>query len=78
MTIKAVSKAEFKARALELFRHVESTGERVIVTDRGRPAVEIRRYRDETSEPLDALRGSVLQFDRPLEPLEQEDWEALE
>jgi PHD/YefM family antitoxin component YafN of YafNO toxin-antitoxin module len=39
-----VSKSEFRARALELLRQVETTGDRVVITDRGAPKVEVRRY----------------------------------
>jgi antitoxin (DNA-binding transcriptional repressor) of toxin-antitoxin stability system len=40
-----ISKSEFKAKALEVLRSVEDTGQSVIVTDRGIPKVEVRRYR---------------------------------
>ena len=39
-----VSKSQFKAPALEFFRQVETTGESLIVTDRGQPKLEIRPY----------------------------------
>lgn len=38
-----VSKSKFKAKALELFRQVESSGEVLIVTDHGIPTIEVRR-----------------------------------
>jgi prevent-host-death family protein len=72
-----VSKSQFKARALELFRQVESTGEPVVVTDRGEPRLEVRPYKGHLRSPLDALRGSVLQYDNPTAPVAEEDWEAL-
>lgn len=76
-----VSKAHFKARALEYFRKVEKTGEPVIVTDRGRPTIEVRRHpsaRDGKEDPLAALRGSVLRFDEPTAPaVDGSGWEAL-
>lgn len=72
-----VSKTQFKAKALELFRKVESTGERVIVTDHGKPTVEVRRYRDKQRNPLDILKGSVTEYIQPTEPGADGDWEAL-
>ncbi|MEW8015357.1 MAG: hypothetical protein AB2807_11430, partial [Candidatus Sedimenticola endophacoides] len=59
---------------LELFREVEATGKAVIVTDHGKPAVEVRKYRD----PLTILKGSVAEYADPTEPFGEGDWEALE
>jgi antitoxin (DNA-binding transcriptional repressor) of toxin-antitoxin stability system len=59
---KRVSKATFKAKACELFRQVETFGERVIVTDHGRPTIEIRRYRARKKSPVDALRAAVVRY----------------
>jgi len=71
-----ISKTEFKARALELLREVEATGDTLIVTDHGKPAVEVRRYRAPVRrDPLQALRGSVLWYHDPYEPVDA-DWEA--
>ena len=71
-----VSKSEFKARALEYFRLVESSGESLIVTDHGKPTLEIRPYRSREAQPLDILRGSVMRYDNPLDPIAEDDWEA--
>jgi antitoxin (DNA-binding transcriptional repressor) of toxin-antitoxin stability system len=40
-----VSKSRFKAKALELFRQVTTSGEPLVVTDHGRPTLEVRPYR---------------------------------
>jgi len=58
-----VSKSRFRAKALELFRQVGSSGEAVVVTDRGEPKLEVRRYQAPSRDPLAALRGSVLRSD---------------
>jgi antitoxin (DNA-binding transcriptional repressor) of toxin-antitoxin stability system len=73
-----VSKSRFKARALEYFRQVERTGQGLIITDRDRPVLEIRPYRPDPEAALRKLRGSVLRYDDPLEPVGLEDWEALQ
>ncbi|WP_409014904.1 type II toxin-antitoxin system Phd/YefM family antitoxin [Caballeronia sp. LP006] len=78
MAVKRVSKSEFKAKALEYFRLVESTGEHMIVTDHGKPVLEVRRYDNSSLTPLEELRGSVLRYDDPMEPVGEDDWEALE
>ena len=72
-----VSKSQFKAKALELFRKVESTGERVIITDHGMPTIEVRRYRENQRDPLDILKGSVTEYVQPTQPVAEGDWEAL-
>ncbi|KVH03625.1 MULTISPECIES: type II toxin-antitoxin system Phd/YefM family antitoxin [Burkholderia] len=71
-----VSKSEFKARALEYFRLVEASGESLIVTDHGKPTLEIRPYRSREAQPLDILRGSVMRYDNPVDPIAEDDWEA--
>jgi prevent-host-death family protein len=70
MSSLKVSKSEFKANAFEFFRHVEESGQSVVVTDRGKPIVEIRAYRNDKRSPLDILRGSVVRYDNPTEPID--------
>ena len=71
-----VSKSQFKAKALELFRQVEMSGESVIVTDRGQPTIEVRKYRRKERDPLDILKGSVTEYSEPTEPVGESDWEV--
>ena len=77
MNTEEVSKTQFKAKALELFRQVEASGKHVIVTDNGRPAIEVRRYRADERTPLERLRGSVIELVDPFDPVGEDDWEAL-
>ncbi|MEN8149379.1 MAG: type II toxin-antitoxin system prevent-host-death family antitoxin [Planctomycetota bacterium] len=72
-----VSKSKFKAKALEYLRTVERTGRDLIVTDRGRPVVRVVAYREETGDALRSLRGTVLAYDRPTDPVGEDEWEAL-
>jgi antitoxin (DNA-binding transcriptional repressor) of toxin-antitoxin stability system len=72
-----VSKTQFKAKALEFFRQVEATGEPLVITDHGHPTLELRPYRPPLRDPFDALRGSVLRYDRPTDPVSDGDWDAL-
>jgi len=53
-----VSKSQFKAKALEYFRRVEASGQRLVVTDHGRPTLELRRYRGAERDPLDFSRDA--------------------
>jgi len=73
-----VSKSEFKAKALEYFRQVEASGESVIVTDHGKPALEVRPYRSVQRNPLDVLRGSIVRYDNPMDPVAVSEWEAAQ
>ncbi|OOG20525.1 prevent-host-death protein [Thioalkalivibrio denitrificans] len=72
-----VSKSQFKARALEYLRQVEATGDTVVVTDNGHPTVEVRRFRADPRTPLERLRGSVVEYRDPFEPVGESNWEAL-
>jgi prevent-host-death family protein len=76
---RQVSKSRFKAQALELLRQVEASGEPLVVTDHGRPTLEVRPYRPArpAADPLEELRGSVLRFDDPFAPVGENDWEIL-
>ncbi|MGF7134071.1 antitoxin (DNA-binding transcriptional repressor) of toxin-antitoxin stability system [Paraburkholderia sp. EB58] len=75
---KQVSKSQFKAKALEFFRQIEASRESVIVTDHGKPALEVRPYRGAERNPLDVLRGSVVRYDNPTDSVAEDDWEALQ
>ena len=75
MSSNKVSKSQFKAKALEFFRQVEATGESVIVTDHGKPTLEVRPYRDNKRNPFEILRGSVVRYDDPIEPVAIDEWE---
>ena len=73
-----ISKARFKAQALELFRQVERTGQELVITDHGRPVLRVAPYAaPDPAEALAALRGSVVRYDAPMEPVGLEDWESL-
>jgi len=77
MAAVRVSKATFKARALEIFRRVEETGESVLITDRGRPVLRLQAYYGEDDAVLASLRGTVLRYNSATEPIGEDDWEAL-
>lgn len=77
MHLRYVTKSQFKRKALEYFREVETSGESVVVTDRGRPGVEVRRYRSDPRSPLERLRGSVVEYNEPTEPVSEDAWKAL-
>jgi prevent-host-death family protein len=77
MTFTRVSKAAFKARALEICRQVQETGEPILITDRGRPVLKLAPYFGDDDSVLASLRGTVLVYRDPVEPIGEETWEAL-
>jgi antitoxin (DNA-binding transcriptional repressor) of toxin-antitoxin stability system len=74
--VARVSKSKFKAKALELFRQVEASGEVIVITDHGEPTLEVRRYQQPRRDPFAVLKGSVLRYERPTDPVADDDWEA--
>lgn len=73
---KTVSKSQFKPKALAYLRAVEETGEALVITDRGRPVLRVEPYAP-AADTLERLRGCVVRYDRPTEPVAVEDWEAF-
>ena len=72
-----ISKSRFKAEALELFRQVEKTGHPIVITDRGVPVLKLMPYKDDLDSMLAPLRGSIIEYIDPTEPVGLEDWDAL-
>ncbi len=77
MNKKQISKSEFKAKALDFFRQVESSGTPLIITDHGKPTIEICPYHAIEKSPLEILKGSVTEYTEPTEPVGVDDWKAL-
>ena len=73
-----VSKSQFKAKALEYFRQVEAGGKPVIVTDHGKPKLEIRPYQPRDRDPLEILRGSLVRYNAPTEPVAEDECADLQ
>lgn len=77
---RQVSKSRFKAHALELFRQIEASGEPLVITDHGRPTLVVQPYRPTdpgAADPLQQLRGTVLRYEAPFQPVAEGEWEAL-
>ena len=71
-----VSKSIFKPKAFEYFRFVEETRQEILVTDHGRPVARISPVDEADEHELAALRGLVVKYVDPYEPVGAEDWEA--
>ena len=73
---KIISKSKFKPKALQYFREIEQTGRAAIITDHGKPVLKIVPY-NRPDDILKELRGSVLEYIDPTEPVGLKDWEVL-
>lgn len=74
--METISKSRFKPRALEYFRAVQESGVPLVITEHGRPVLRIVPYRLDPRADIEALRGSILRYDDPIEPVGAADWEA--
>lgn len=74
MSLVIVPKSKFKPKAFAYLRRVEQ-GDQVCITDHGRRVVDIVPHRSHDDQALSELRGLVLKYDRPLDPVDV-DWEA--
>ena len=72
--MEPISKTEFKAHALEVLREIEQSGRPRIITDHGKPTIEIKKLRQRKESPLQILKGTVLEYDAFDEPVGAEDW----
>lgn len=77
--MQVVSKAQFKAQALEYLRAVENNKQPIIITHAGKPVVKVIPYTEKSEQEviLQSLRGTVLKYEDPTEAVGLEDWEAL-
>lgn len=69
-----VAKFALKPKLLEYLRRVAQKRETIVVTDRKRPVAKIVPFDDET-DVFAELKGSVRHYERPLDPVAEEDWE---
>jgi len=74
--IGTISKSKLKAKMLEIFRQLESSGNELIVTDRGKPVLKIIPIKKKTSVTtvFGELQGQVTYLEDINTPSLQE-WE---
>ena len=66
-----VSAAEFKATCLELMDRVRESGVEYVVTKHGKPVAKLVPYTDSERKPLfGSMKGTVLKYERPLDPID--------
>lgn len=74
-TMGQISKTEFKTHALKVFREIEKTGVSQVITDHGKPVLEIKKLRQRKAAPLNLLKNSVISFVGATDPVSEDDWE---
>ena len=74
---QAVSKSQFKSQVLQYLRTVEEKKQPLIVTHGGKPVIKVSPFEEDPQAVLKSLKGSVVSFDNPSQPVGEDDWEAL-
>lgn len=65
-----VGAADFKTRCLELIDHVRESRAEYIVTRHGSPVAKLVPVDpDAPASPLGVMRGTLLSYDRPFDPV---------
>jgi hypothetical protein len=78
MYTNEVSKNAFKAKALEFFHLVESSGESLIVIIFGKPSIEVEPFCVTGRHLFDILRGSMTRYDKPTGSIAIDEWVAAQ
>jgi prevent-host-death family protein len=72
----SIGAAQFKSRCLELMDRVRETGVEYVVTKHGRPVAMLVPYAPSARRPVfGSMKGTVLKYDRPFDPIEGE-WDV--
>jgi len=69
---ETVAAAEFKAQCLSLFNRVRETGIEYIVTKHGTPVARVVPYGEPRVGPglFGSMKGTVLRYERPFDPID--------
>jgi prevent-host-death family protein len=65
-----LSAADFKARCLHLMNRVRESGVEYVVTKHGQPVARLVPYQAADKPLFGSMKGTVLAFDRPFDPIE--------
>lgn len=73
---QSVPAATFKATCLQLMERVRETGAEYIVTKHGEPVAKLVPYTAPRRQPVfGSLKGTVLEYERPFDPIDGE-WDV--
>ncbi len=73
--MEELSKTEFKAHALQVLREIEQSGKSRIITNHGKPTIEIRKLRERKASPLEVLKRTVVEVCEFDQPIGADDWQ---
>ena len=74
--MRTITASEFKAKCLKIMDEVAESGERVVITKRGKPVAELHQARELRKPIFGAMRGSVLYEGDIVSPIDVE-WDAM-
>jgi prevent-host-death family protein len=73
---KSIKASEFKAKCLALLDEVEQTGDRLVITKKGRPVADVVPHKSSKRNLIGALKGRGEILGDIISPIDVE-WEAL-
>jgi prevent-host-death family protein len=73
---RIIKASEFKAKCLALLDEVEQTGERLVVTKKGKPVAEVVPHKPKQRNLIGCLKGRGEILGDIISPIDVE-WEAL-
>ncbi len=74
--VRTFTASEFKAKCLKIMDEVAETGERVVITKRGKPVAEVLPARELRKSVFGSMRGSVKYVGDIISPTGVE-WDAM-
>ena len=74
--VRTFTASEFKAKCLKIMDEVAETGERVVITKRGKPVAELTQARERRTSKYGALRGMITYKGDIISPVDVE-WDAM-
>ena len=73
---RIIKASEFKAKCLALLDEVERSGERLVITKKGKPVAEVVPHRSPKRDLFGLLKGRVKIVGDIISPIDVE-WEAM-
>ncbi len=74
--MKRIPKSQFKPHAFEYLRMVEEDEEPIIITSHGRDSVRLEPVAGDVVDSADTLSGTIIVWERPVDPVDEDAWEA--
>ena len=74
--VRTITASEFKAKCLKIMDEVAESGERVVITKRGKPVAELTQARELRKPIFGSMRGSVKYMGDIISPIGVE-WDAM-